>query len=58
MRRACVVAAVVVFFLAGGAPGRAQPAAAGAHPDIRLFFQAIHDDGDVADAALEQIAAR
>ena len=58
MRRSVVVVVVVMLCLAAAATGRAQPVAAGAHPDIRLFFQAIHDDRDVADAALEQIAAR
>ena len=58
MRRFIVFAAGVALFAAAGSTGQAQPAAAGGHPDIRLFFQAIHDDGDVADAALEQIAAR
>ncbi|MYK89492.1 MAG: hypothetical protein F4018_14800, partial [Acidobacteria bacterium] len=59
MKRSIVAAAAgVVLFLAAGSTAWAQPAPAGGHPDIRLFFQAIHDDGDVADAALEQIAAR
>ena len=58
MKRARVAAAVVLFCLGSSTMGRAQPVAAGGHPDIRLFFQAIHEDGDVADAALEQIAAR
>ena len=57
MRRACVAAAVL-FCWAAGTPGWAQPVAVGGHPDIRLFFQAIDADGDVADVALEQIAAR
>ena len=57
MRRACA-AAVVTFCLGAGASARAQPAAAGGHPDVRLFFQAVHEDDDVADAALERIAAR
>lgn len=57
MRRACA-AAVVTFCLGASASGRAQPAALGGHPDVRLFFQAAHEDGDVADAALERIAAR
>ena len=58
MRRFIVFAAGVALFAAAGSTGQAQPAAAGGHPDIRLFFQAIHDDDDVADVALEQIAAR
>jgi hypothetical protein len=58
MRRSIVVAAGVMLLVAAGSTGWAQPAATRGHPDIRLFFQAIHDDGDVADVALEQIAAR
>ena len=56
MRISSVVAVVVTLCLA--ATARAQPVEAGAHPDVALFFQAVHDDADVADAALEQIAAR
>ena len=58
MRRTRVVAGVAAFCFCTLATGWAQPVAGGGHPDVRLFFQAIHDDGDVADAALEQIAAR
>jgi len=58
MRRGGIAAAVVVFGLGANAAGWAQPAAVGGHPDIRLFFQAAHEDGDVADPALEQIRAR
>ena len=36
---------------------RAQPPQAG-HPDIKLFFLALAQDDDTADAALEQIAAQ
>lgn len=57
MRRAWVAAAVFTAGLAAGAPGRAQPVALDGHPDVRLFFQAAHQDDDVADAALERIAA-
>ena len=58
MRRAGAVVAVVASCLAACAPAGAQPVALDGHPDIRLFFQAIDLDGAVADAALEQIAAR
>lgn len=58
MRRACVAAAFFAAVLAAGAPGRAQPVVFDGHPDVRLFFQAAHEDDDVADEALERIAAR
>lgn len=58
MRRGGIAAAVIVFGLGANATGWAQPVAVGGHPDIRLFFQAAHEDGDVADPALEQIRAR
>ena len=55
---ACVVAAVLASWLSAATPAWAQPVAFDGHPDVRLFFQAIDQDGDVADAALDQIAAR
>ena len=54
-----VLALVAAGWLAASAaPAAAQPAPAGDHPDIRLFFEASdHEDEAVAEAALEQIAA-
>ena len=58
MSRAFSVAAIVILCFGPGTVAWAQPDARGGHPDIRLFFQAAHEDGDVADPALEQIGAR
>ncbi len=56
--RAALAAALLVALLAGGSPSpaAAQPPA-GQAPDIRLFLQAANEDDDVAEEALEQIAA-
>lgn len=54
--KAALIAAIVVCGLAsfvGGACGQA----AGPHPDLQQFFLTTGADDDVAEAALEEIAA-
>ncbi len=50
-------AALVVLALAAPSATRAGQPTPAAHPEIGLFFQAIQEDEDVAEAALQQIAA-
>ncbi len=58
MHRKLIVAAIMLLALAAATRhGQAQQAVPGPHPDIRLFFDAAHQDDDHAEAALEQIAA-
>lgn len=53
--RIAIALVVVALTLAASAgAGQSTPAT---HPDIRLFFQAAQDDDDMAEAALEEIAA-
>ncbi len=54
-----LIAAAAWLLVVSAAPAAAQTSGAqGDHPDIRLFFVALDRDGDVAEAALDQIADR
>ena len=53
--------AALVFITLGPtavAVGQEQPGDDGTHPNIRLFFTALSPDDDVAEEALDQIAAQ
>ena len=57
MRAALAVALLLARLPGGPPPAAAAQPPAGEVPDIRLFFQAANEDDDVAEEALEQIAA-
>ena len=50
-----VAAVTLAGLLAAGNVAAAQPGTPAEHPDLRLFFEALDEDGDAAEVALDQI---